>query len=121
VWRAAPSPDAASELSTAITSMLGQLTTHLDEEERDVVPLIAEHISVAEWDQMGKAAFDKFTPAERFTAMGQLLEVASPAEAAAMLGPLPAPIKLLWRLVGKRRYRRYAETLRGTPAAAARS
>jgi iron-sulfur cluster repair protein YtfE (RIC family) len=120
-WRADPSPDVASELSTAITGMLGQLTTHLDEEERDVVPLIAEHISVAEWDHVGKTAFDKFTPAQRFTALGQMLEVASPAEAAAMLAPLPAPVKLLWRLVGKRRYRQYAVAFRGTPAAAARS
>ncbi|HLM06676.1 MAG TPA: hemerythrin domain-containing protein, partial [Blastococcus sp.] len=40
VWRAAPSPDSASELAAAITGILGQLTTHLDEEERDVVPLI---------------------------------------------------------------------------------
>jgi len=120
-WRADPSPDAASELSTAITRMLGKLTTHLDEEERRVVPLIAEHLSVAEWDHFGKTAFDKFTPAQRFTAMGQMLEVASPAEAAAMLAPLPAAIKLLWRLVGKRRYRQYAEAFRGTFAAAARS
>jgi hemerythrin-like domain-containing protein len=120
-WRAAPSREAASDLSAAITAMLGQLTLHLDEEERDVVPLIAEHLSLAEWDQVGETAFDKFTPAQRFTAMGQLLEVASPAEAAAMLGPLPGPIKLLWRLVGKRRYRRYTESFRGTPAAAARS
>jgi iron-sulfur cluster repair protein YtfE (RIC family) len=115
-WRAALSPDAASQLSAAISAMLGQLTTHLDEEERDVVPLIAEHLSVAEWDHAGKAAFDKFTPGQQFTAMGQMLEVASPAEAASMLAPLPTPIKLVWRLVGKRRYRRYVETFRGIPA-----
>ena len=121
VWRAAPSPDSASELATAITGTLGQLTTHLDEEERDVVPLIAEHLSVAEFDHVGEAAFDKFTPAQRFTALGQMLEVASPAEAAAMIAPLPAPIKVLWRVVGKRRYRRYTEAFRGTPAASARS
>ena len=120
-WRADPSADVASELSTAITAMLEQLTTHLDQEERDVVPLIAEHLSVAEWDHVGKTAFDKFTPAQRFTAMGQMLEVASPAEAAAMLAPLPPPVKLLWRLVGRRRHRQYAEAFRGTPAAPARS
>jgi hemerythrin-like domain-containing protein len=119
-WRVDPR-DVASELSTAITAMFVQLTRHLDEEERDVVPLIAEHVSVAEWDHVGKTAFDKFTPAQRFTAMGQMLEVASPAEAAAMLAPLPAPIRLLWRLVGRRRYRQYAVAFRGTPAAPARS
>lgn len=121
VWRTAPSPDAAAELATAITGMLARLTTHLDEEERDVVPLIAQHLTVAEWNQVGETAFAKFTPAQRFTAMGQMLEVASPAEAAAMLAPLPAPIKVLWRLIGKRRYRRYTEAFRGTPATAARS
>jgi hemerythrin-like domain-containing protein len=121
VWRAVPSPDSASQLATAIAGTLGQLTKHLDEEERDVVPLIAEHLSVAEFDHVGEAAFDKFTPAQRFTAMGQMLEVASPAEASAMVAPLPAPIKVLWRLVGKRRYRRYTEAFRGTPASAARS
>ena len=121
IWRATPSHDAASDLSAAITAMLGQLTTHLDEEERDVVPLIAEHLTLAEWDQVGETAFDKFTPAQRFTALGQLLEVASPAEAAAMLATLPAPIKLLWRLIGKRRYRRYTQAFRGTPAASGRS
>jgi iron-sulfur cluster repair protein YtfE (RIC family) len=119
-WRVDPR-DVASELSTAITGMFVQLTTHLDEEERDVVPLIAEHLSLAEWDHVGKTAFDKFTPAQRFTAMGQLLEVASPAEAAAMLAPLPPPIKLLWRLVGRRRYRQYTMAFRGTSAAPARS
>jgi hemerythrin-like domain-containing protein len=121
VWRAAPSPDTASVLSAAITGLLDQLTTHLDEEERDVVPLIAKHLSVAEWDHMGESAFAKFTPAQRFTAMGQLLEVASPAEATAMLASLPGPIKLIWRLAGRRRYQRYTEAFRGTPAAAARS
>jgi iron-sulfur cluster repair protein YtfE (RIC family) len=120
-WRVDPSPDVASQLSAAITGMSGRLAAHLDEEEREVVPLIAEHLSVAEWDRVGKTAFDKFTPAQRFTAMGQMLEVASPAEAAAMLAPLPAPIKMLWRLLGSRRYRQYTQAFRGTPAATARS
>jgi hypothetical protein len=119
-WRADPSPASASALSAAIGDLLGLLTEHLDEEERDVVPLIAEHLSLAEWDRMGQAAFAKFTPAQRFTATGQMLEVASPAEAAAMLAPLPAPVKLLWRLIGKRRYRRYAATFRGTSATVVR-
>src|SRR2546430_235463 len=66
------------------THMLAELEAHLDEEERDVVPLIAAHLTKAEWAQVGKKAFDKFTPAQRFIAMGQMLEVARPAEAAAM-------------------------------------
>ena len=30
-----------------------------------------------------------------------------------MLAGMPAPIKIIWRLVGKRKYDRYLETVRG--------
>lgn len=107
-WIDRPAGESAAALSTAITDMLRQLEEHLDEEERDVVPLIAEHFSEEEWADLGEKAFDKFTPAQRFIALGQMLEVATPGEAAAMMATLPAPVKILWVLMGKRRYRRYA-------------
>ena len=70
-----------------------------------MVPLIATHITQDEWDHLGKVAFSKFKPNQRFTAMGELLETADPGEAARMLAGLPAPVKLIWRLIGRRRYR----------------
>ncbi len=112
-WLDRPTAESAATLSTAITDMLRQLEEHLDEEERDVVPLLAQHLSVDEWAKAGQAAFEKFTPAQRFIATGQMLEVATPAEAAAMMANLPAPVKVLWALIGKRRYRRYAAAFRG--------
>ncbi|WP_322936724.1 hemerythrin domain-containing protein [Nocardioides bizhenqiangii] len=111
-WLDRPTGEAAAALSKAITDMLRQLEEHLDEEERDVVPLLAQHISVEEWTKAGQSAFAKFTPAQRFTATGQMLEVATPAEAAAMMAGLPAPVKVLWALVGRRRYRRYVAAFR---------
>jgi hemerythrin-like domain-containing protein len=119
-WSAQPSPVSGAALAAAITAMLEVLTEHLDEEERDVVPLIAEHLSEDEWAKVGRTAFDKFTPAQRFIAMGQMLEVATPSEAAAMLATLPPPVKVLWALVGKLRYRRYVATFRRPAEASAR-
>jgi iron-sulfur cluster repair protein YtfE (RIC family) len=118
VWSASPSPGSAAALAASTTSLLEVLTEHLDEEERDVVPLIAQHLSEDEWATVGRTAFDKFTPAQRFVALGQMLEVATPAEAAAMLATLPPPVRILWALIGKRRYRRYVATFRGAPAEA---
>ncbi len=111
-WLDRPTPESGAALSAAITGMLGQLEVHLDEEERDIVPLIAEHLTEDEWAKVGETAFDKFTPAQRFIALGQMLEVATADEAAAMLATLPAPVKILWTLVGKRRYRRYVAGFR---------
>ena len=113
VWSAQPSPATNSALTAALTHLLEMLTEHLDEEERDVVPVIAEHVTEEEWEHAGRAAFDKFTPAQRFIATGLMLEVATPAESGAMMGGLPAPVRILWALMGKRRYRRYVASFRG--------
>ncbi len=112
-WETAPTPERSGALAAALGSLVDRLTEHLTEEERDVVPLIAAHITQAEWDHLGKVAFSKFTPKQRFTAMGEMLAAASPAEADRMLAGLPAPIKVIWRLVGRRRYLRFMATVRG--------
>ncbi len=112
-WEAAPSAEKSGALATALGTVLDRLSEHLTEEERDVVPLIAAHITQAEWDHMGKVAFSKFTRKQRFIAMGEMLAAASPTEAARMLAGLPVPIKVIWRLVGRRKYERFIADLRG--------
>jgi hypothetical protein len=42
-----------------------------------------------------------------------VVEVATPEEAAMMFGKLPAPVKVLWHLIGQRRYHRYITSVRG--------
>ena len=105
-WEATPTEAGSRSLATALGTVVDRLTEHLAEEERDVVPLIAAHITQAEWDHAGKVAFSKFTPKQRFIAMGEMLDAASPTEAERMLAGIPAPIKVIWRLVGRRRYER---------------
>lgn len=109
-WRADPSgaelPDALDELALA-------LAQHLDEEEAEILPLIRTHITVAEWQQLGDEAFAKFTDDEKLIALGQLLDVTSPDEAALFLGELPLFVRLMWALSGRRRYRRYMEKVSG--------
>ena len=112
-WEVAPTAERSGALATALGTVVDRLAEHLAEEERDVVPLIAAHITQAEWDGMGKVAFRKFTPQQRLIAMGEMLAAASPTEAARMLAGLPAPIKVIWRLVGRRRYQRFMAELSG--------
>lgn len=109
-WCAAPS---GSSLADGLDEFTVALTAHLDEEEREVCPLIEAHITVAEWQRMGDASFARFTNAQKLTALGQMLDVASPAEAAVFLGQLPPQVRLIWRLVGSRRYARYMAAVTG--------
>lgn len=109
-WRAEPgSPEVADTLG----ELNRALTAHLEEEEREILPLISSHITAAEWQQMGDASFAKFTNAEKLVALGQMLDVATPDEAATFLGKLPVPVRLLWRITGRRRYAGYMSAVTG--------
>jgi iron-sulfur cluster repair protein YtfE (RIC family) len=112
-WRLDPTPTTSSTLADRIDEFLVVLEEHLDEEERVVVPLIDRHLTEAEWQEVGQRGFEKFTPAQRWIATGQMVEVATPEETAMMFGQLPPPVKVLWHLIGKRKYRRYITSVRG--------
>lgn len=111
-WCSDPTPATSSALAARLGEFLGVLENHLDEEERVVVPLIDRHLTTAEWQDVGKRGFEKFTPAQRWIATGQLVEVATPEEVAMMFGQLPPPVRVLWHLIGKRKYRRYITPVR---------
>jgi hemerythrin-like domain-containing protein len=113
VWRSDPAPATSSTLADRIGEFLVVLEGHLDEEEQVVVPLIDRHLTEAEWQEVGERGFEKFTPAQRWIATGQMVEVATPEEVAMMFGQLPPPVKVLWHLIGKRKYRRYITSVRG--------
>jgi hemerythrin-like domain-containing protein len=111
-WRSNPTSVTSSALADRTGEFLVVLERHLDEEEQVVVPLIDRHLTKAEWEEVGERGFAKFTPAERWIALGQMVEVATPEEAAMMFGELPPPVKVLWQLIGKRKYRRYITPVR---------
>lgn len=112
-WRSDPTPANSSALADHIGEFLVVLEGHLDEEEQIVVPLIDQHLTKAEWRDVGERGFEKFTPAQRWIATGQLVEVATPEETAMMFAQLPPPVKVLWQLIGRRKYRRYITSVRG--------
>lgn len=110
-WRTAP---AGPVLADTLDELNRALTAHFDEEEKEVLPLVRAHITSAEWQELGEAAFEKFTDDEKLIALGQMLDVATPAEAAKLFGTLPLPVRLMWRIVGRRRYGRYMRAVTGT-------
>lgn len=109
-WEAGGDADA---LVRAFDAVAERLAEHLAEEERDVVPLIAQHLTQDEWENVGKLSFSKFRPNQRFTAMGEMEATASPEESTRMSADLPAPVRLIWRVVGRRKYDKFMAALRG--------
>ncbi len=111
-WRRAAADGGA--LATALDEFTAALVEHLDDEEAHVVPLIRAHITAEEWTRFGQETFEKFTNPEKLIATGALEDVATPEEATWFIGDLPLPIKLMWRLLGRRKYARYMQRVLGT-------
>ena len=98
-----PAPD---RLADVIDALATDLTGHLVHEERDALPLIGTALTSAEWRRIGArigTSNGLFRGAEFFAWM---LDGAPPQQAAAVLGQLPPPLRLLYRAVWKPRYAR---------------
>jgi hemerythrin-like domain-containing protein len=112
-WQVTPVPQKGTELAATLSALSDALAEHLDEEEVSILPLVREHITVAEWEELGRKSFEKFPPSARLVAMGQVLEDGTPEDRALFLGKAPAPARMMWHLGGRRKYQRYIGRVRG--------
>ncbi|MER6789355.1 hemerythrin domain-containing protein [Streptomyces sp. NPDC000658] len=104
---------AREELALALLEHRTVLLEHLDDEEQLVLPLIADHLTVAEWDLVGRRGLEALPKNKRLLALGAILEDATPPERVYFLGRAPLLGRLLWRTVGRRQYAASCRALRG--------
>jgi hemerythrin-like domain-containing protein len=116
-WQPEVRPEVRDELVEALRKHHQQLCSHLDEEEREVMPLVALHVTEQQWRAVGERGLAE-TPRNRLMiALGAILEDSPADERREFLARLPFPARLLWRVVGQRQYRREIRRVRGEDAA----
>ena len=111
-WVRTASSVRGEQLARLVEEFREALLEHLDLEEREVLTLISQHITVAEWDSLGEHGKDAMSPRQLPLMFGCILEDASPEERTMMLRALPAPVRLLMRTWGVRHHRRYISRVR---------
>ncbi|MET8584215.1 hemerythrin domain-containing protein [Streptomyces collinus] len=117
-WRARALVADRDELAEALRRHHRQLSAHLDEEEREVMPLVARHVNETEWRAVGERGLAE-TPRNRLmVALGAILEDCPTDERREFLARMPLAARAMWKLVGQRQYRREVRRIRGrhTPA-----
>lgn len=112
IWRNAPSRETAERLASALDELNSALVPHLDNEEREIVPLAAVNVTQQEWNSLAKHGIAAIPGNKRLIAFGMILEPLDPTDRAYMLSNLPPPVKILYRVFGKRAWNKYATTLR---------
>jgi hemerythrin-like domain-containing protein len=112
-WERAAAVPVRDEIAFALAGHRAALVQHLEEEETHILPLAEEHVTAAEWGELG-ARFATETPKDKLLLfLGSLLEEATPEERAHMLGNLPVPARVIWWLVGRRKYAQRVRLVRG--------
>ncbi|MGW6705827.1 hemerythrin domain-containing protein [Streptomyces sp. NPDC054956] len=96
----------AEELAGAFEEVSRSLDAHLDEEEREVLPHAAEALTPAEWALIGDAARSAIPKSKLFTVLGMILKDADAQERQMIIGEMPLPPRVIWRVVGERNFRR---------------
>ncbi|WP_432948654.1 hemerythrin domain-containing protein [Kribbella sp. CA-253562] len=100
-------------LARVLEALHASLLAHLAAEETEILPLVAEHITAAEWARLGEHARREMRPAQLPLLFGAALEECDATERAVLLASLPLPLRLLVRPVIEPIYRRYIAKVRG--------
>ena len=105
-WEREPHPESTARLVDAVTVLGTAVGEHLDDEERDVVPLIEQYVSAEEWQEMldrGAAFLTPRTVRRALVFGGLVLEAAdSPRQRAQFLAGLPRGPRMLVNLFAAR-------------------
>jgi iron-sulfur cluster repair protein YtfE (RIC family) len=122
-WRTEPGAAQRDALGSVLEAVGPALSEHLDEEEREVLPLVEQHLTVAEWDEVGAKAVAAIPKARMLVLFGYVLEGTSADEQRLMLGVLPPPVRLLYKALGRRKHDRERKAIRAgaVPAQAERT
>jgi iron-sulfur cluster repair protein YtfE (RIC family) len=91
-------------LADVIDALTSALTSHLAHEERDGLPLIGAALTAAEWRGAGRKMASKNGIAAGSEMFAWILDGADREHAAATLGQLPPPLRLLYRARWKPRF-----------------
>jgi hemerythrin-like domain-containing protein len=112
-WRA--TARGGDELASTLDQLLTVLLEHMALEEKEILPLAAQHVTAAEWEQMGQHGMAKSPKKTLPLTFGMVMYEGDPAVVKAVLAHAPLPARLLMPHIGPRLYASHAKRVHGTP------
>ncbi len=108
-WAKVGDPGRAEELISETANFVPLVDAHFDDEETNVVPLIAEYLSPKEWKKFLShgSAFVRAHPRRGLALGGIVLDGESAETRERFLGNLPLPLRTIFKTVGDRVYTGY--------------
>lgn len=110
-WTTRPDTDTAETFAAHIEEIGTLLRLHLAREEELALPVMGEVFSQSEWDAVGEEAQKAYDRSQIFLFFGIMQHSLTPERLDAFVAEVPAAIRILYRLIGRRRYGNALELL----------
>jgi hypothetical protein len=113
VWAAAPGPDTAGPVTGALGGVVTALAAHFPDEETNIVPVMEHVMTRHEIEGFAKEARDATPKGQNWNMLGAILAGQPDGGRDWLSRNMPAPGRLVWRIVGAPRYARFRAALEG--------
>ena len=101
-WSTGSDPEVRQNLAESLESLGRQLSVHLDDEERELLPLCAGNVSAEEWGALPGHAMESFTGDKVWLILGLIFEQMDEGQRAEVLAHMPPPAVEMWTSMGER-------------------
>lgn len=92
---------AAQDAVIALTSLGTALTSHLDFEEDEILPIAAANVTAEEWGKLPGHALGSFDGDKVWLIMGLIRENFTDEQRGTMLANMPPPAREMWETMGE--------------------
>jgi hypothetical protein len=110
-WQADPSEVKGAQVAASLAALHAALAPHLDEEERDLLPIAAGCINVAEWGELPAHGMRNFTGDKPWLITGLVQDQMRPEQIEAMQAHMPPELAAFWLSTGQDLYRNHKSEL----------
>jgi hypothetical protein len=112
-WRSSASPADAAPVLAALEGINAALEVHLPDEERNIVPVMETTITQKEVDWYSEHGRRSVPKGQTWNQLGEILAAQPDGGEEWSRAHLPAPVRVLWRWVGRPKYARHRAALEG--------
>lgn len=112
-WRTSASAADAEPVLAALDGVNAAMAVHLPDEETTIVPVMEHTITEAEVDWFADHGRRSIPKGQTWQQLGEILAAQPDGGDAWLRAHMPAPGRLAWRLIGRRRYVKHRASLEG--------
>ncbi len=113
-WQETAGVTERDRVAALVEQIRAALEVHLGKEEELILPVAATTMSQQEWDRLGEHAQQDVPNSEKLLQLGWIVEALGPELAGQfMREAVPPPVRVIWSVVGKRRFARHRRLVFG--------